>query len=176
MRWSSAFVSVTPPCSSMLARMRSSNATSLRASRAIPITGTSSRPWRAIPYNAGIVILYPRSPVAPNQHNASARPTGLCLLVMTTELLAHRGQQAVGELGVVAGLEAVEHCGRQHVDGHAGVHGGADRPPSLARVRDPTFETLERARLRQRVGRQVEEPRCDHAAAPPHLGDLGDVE
>ena len=47
---------------------------------------------------------------------------------------------------------------------------------ALAGIRDATAELFQLLVLGQRRGGQVEQPGRDHAATPPHLGDIGHVE
>ena len=56
------------------------------------------------------------------------------------------------------------------------VDRGGHRPAAFARVADATRELREVGRLLERGRGEVEQPRRDDAAAPPHLRDLGDVE
>ena len=64
----------------------------------------------------------------------------------------------------------------QHRRRHALVDRGDGRPPALTRIRHAAAELLELGRLVERDGRQVEQPGRDDAAAPPDLGDRGDVD
>ena len=97
-------------------------------------------------------------------------------LVMTAELRAHRRQHLV----------------RRRRRGHASRSGRTARTTAPARARPRRWPraassafaavadaALERVELRigdQRRRRQVEQPAGHHAAAPPHLGDRGEVE
>ena len=65
------------------------------------------------------------------------------------------------------------------------VRTGAGTPSSIAAIEvqrpSPESETRPRELVEvrdcaQRRGGQVEQPGADHAAAPPHLGDLGEVD
>ena len=98
------------------------------------------------------------------------------LLVVAAELLAHRRQQLVREVGGALGDEAVEQCGRDHRRGHAFVDRGGNRPSTFARVADPPAEGVEPGRRVQRRGGEVEQPRRHHTAASPDFGDLGHVD
>ena len=60
--------------------------------------------------------------------------------------------------------------------GHALVDRRDRGPAALAGVGDAAGEVREVGRFLQRRRGQVEQPGADHAAAPPDLGDLGDVE
>ena len=85
-------------------------------------------------------------------------------------------RQLVGEQSRALRLEAlVQRCG-EHRRGNALLDGGDRRPAALAGVGDATTELVEAGRAVKSRGSQVEQPRADHAAAPPHLGDGRDVE
>ena len=65
-----------------------------------------------------------------------------------------------------------QHVGRARLRRSAAMH----RPAALAGVGHPALEVGEVGDFAQRVRGEVEQPRRDDAAPPPHLGDLGDVE
>ena len=96
------------------------------------------------------------------------------LLQVPAEAEAHRRQRAVAELALAARLEARVEAGRDDGGGDALVDGGQHGPAPFARVRDAAGEALELGVLGQRLGGEVQQPRGDHAAAPPDLRDLGD--
>src|SRR5690242_3325604 len=98
------------------------------------------------------------------------------LLHVTAELEPQRGEHAVLELGLAARLEAREQRRGEHVGGYGLVDRGVERPAPLARVGDMTSEAIELGRARERTRGEVEQPRADYAAAPPQLGDLGELE
>src|SRR5262245_35024025 len=54
------------------------------------------------------------------------------LLGVAPELLAHRRQDLVRELGLAARLEPIDQRGREHMDGNALVDRGKHRPTALA--------------------------------------------
>ena len=77
---------------------------------------------------------------------------------------------------LVAGREARVERGGEDVCRHALLDRRDRRPAALARVRHAAGEVVEVGRLLQRRCGQVEEPRLDDAAAPPHLADRRHVE
>src|SRR2546422_1406093 len=78
---------------------------------------------------------------------------------MTAELVAHRGQQLVREVGLAAGAEALVQRRAQDGRRDGFVDRGGKRPPSFAGVRDAAFEAGEIGILGERGRGQVEEPR-----------------
>ena len=60
--------------------------------------------------------------------------------------------------------------------GHALLDSGVDRPATLARVRHAAGEVGQVRRGGQGGGGEVDQPRADHRAAPPHLGDVRHVD
>src|SRR6516225_5804692 len=62
------------------------------------------------------------------------------------------------------------------MSGHGLVNRGLDRPAPLARVRNSAFEFLQNRILDQGGGCQVEQPRGNHAATPPYLCDVWQIE
>ena len=95
---------------------------------------------------------------------------------VSAELKAHGREQFVLEVRLAARGEAFVERRGEHGHRHAFVDGGLDRPAAFARIRDSAREFGERGIFDQRGRRQVEQPRGDHAAAPPHLGDVAQVE
>ena len=88
---------------------------------------------------------------------------------MAAEFVAHGGEESVGVRALAAGREAAEEGGAEDRDGDAFVDGGEHGPAALAGVGDAAGEVVEVGVLRERVRRQVEQPRGDDAAAPPDL-------
>src|SRR4051794_37842861 len=127
----------------------------------------------------------PRSS-GPRRRRCGGRPAdtrgivarGLCrrLLEVPAEGEAHRRQDLVRELVLVARGEAREQRRGQPRRRHALVDRRVRRPAALARVRHPARELLELRALDERGRGEVEQPRADDAAAPPDLGDRRDVE
>ena len=64
----------------------------------------------------------------------------------------------------------------QHVGRHAFVDGGLDRPAPFARIGDSARELFQVRILDERRGGQVQQPRRDHAAAPPNLAHVAQIE
>ena len=98
------------------------------------------------------------------------------LLVVPAELEAHGRQQLVLEVRLAARREPLVEGGREDLGRDPLVDGRQDGPAPLAGVGDPPREPREVRRLEQRDRRQVEQPRGDDAAAPPDLGDVGEVQ
>src|SRR5262249_40921541 len=98
------------------------------------------------------------------------------LFEMATELVAHGREQLVPEVRLATRAEALVESRGEDRHRHCLVDGGPDRPPSLAGVRHPALEALERRVLDERRGRQVEEPGSDDASAAPHLSDVRQIE
>src|SRR5215471_660793 len=114
------------------------------------MTGTFKCPRLTIACSAGKIFLYARSPVAPKKTRASewepCIASSSCggLFQMSTELIAQRREQFIGEIGLAARAKTLIQRGRQDVRGHGLVEGGLDRPAPLARVRHPPGEVRQR--------------------------------
>src|SRR5438094_6189094 len=93
-------------------------------------------------------------------------------LEVPAELVTHGRKQLLLKIGLAARAEALVERGRENGYGHGLVDGGFDCPSSLARIRHPALEARERGVLEQRGRREVQQPRGDHTASPPHLRDL----
>src|SRR5712692_4436172 len=146
------------------------------------MTGTSRCPRRAIACSAGKIFLYARSPVAPKKTSASEWEASIAFsscggfFQVSAELVAQRREQFIGEICLAARAETLIQGGRQDVHGHSLIDGGLDRPAPLARVRHPSGEFCE-SRIRDQGGcREIQQPRRDHTAAPPHLHDVREIE
>src|SRR6266581_5306506 len=102
------------------------------------MTGTLRCPRCTIACSAGKIFLYARSPVAPKKTRASAwepciaSSSGGGFFQMSTELIAQRREQFVGEICLAARAKTLIQGGRQDVRGHGLVDGGLDRPAPLA--------------------------------------------
>src|SRR5438105_7345509 len=118
-------------------------------------------------------LRFVRSPVAPKitSVNRSSTTDGV-----TSELVAERGEEAVGEGVVAARPKAGVERGGDGGRGDRLLDGVLDGPPALARVLDVRLHGLEVRVLGERVGRQLEQPRSDHAAVVPERRDAGQVE
>src|SRR5438132_871264 len=120
---------------------------------------------------------YPYAPIASRVRACSRTSLASAYdFHVPAELEPHGGQHAVLEFRLSARAEALIERGGENGHGYRLVDGGLDRPASLARVRDPAGEFREGRILHQRGCRQIEQPRGDHAATPPHLGDLAQIE
>ena len=95
---------------------------------------------------------------------------------MAAEAEAHRREQLVAERMLDPAAIARVKGGGQHVGGHLLLHRGIDGPLALARVGDAAGEMLELLVLGEADRDQVVEPRRDDTAAPPYLGDIGQVQ
>src|SRR6476469_211040 len=73
------------------------------------------------------------------------------LLEVAAEALAHRGQDAVAEVGLAAGGEPVEQRGGEHGRRYALLDRCLDRPSALARVAHVAGVLVELRRLVQRL-------------------------
>ena len=74
---------------------------------------------------------------------------------VAAELFAHRGDQLAAVVTLAARAEAFVQRGSEHRHRHGLVDRGFDRPPPLARVRNPAREFGERGILGQGCRRQV---------------------
>src|SRR5512134_2059509 len=97
-------------------------------------------------------------------------------LAVAAEFVAERRQELVGEARRLARPEAGEQRRRQHMGRHRLLDRRIDRPAALAGILDHAGIALEALVLRQRLGGEIEKPRADDAAAPPQLGNVGEVE
>src|SRR5215470_18418009 len=146
------------------------------------MTGTCRCPRWTIACRAGKIFLYARSPVAPKKTRASEWATFIAssscggFFQVSTELIAQRREQFVGEICLAARAKTLIQRGRQDVRGHGLVDGGLDRPAPLARVRHPPGE-LRQSRIRDEGGRrEIQQPRRDYTAASPHLRNVREIE
>ena len=98
------------------------------------------------------------------------------LLDMAAELEAHRRQQRSAYSALPREFEARKQRRADHRRRHAFVDRRLQRPAALAGIRDAALEIRQLRVLPQRAGGEVEQPGADHAAAPPDLGDLRDVD
>src|SRR4029453_18844493 len=146
------------------------------------MTGTVRCPRLTIACRAGKIFLYARSPVAPKKTRASAWEPCIAfsscggLFQVSTELIAQRREQFIGEIFLAARAKTLIQGGRQDVRGHSLIDGGLDRPAPLARVRHPSGE-LRQSRIRDEGGRrEIQQPRRDDTTASPHLRDVREIE
>ena len=108
----------------------------------------------------------------------SGAGSGMLLrLLVAAEAVAHRREHLLGEGVLLARAEAREERGGQHLGRHRLVDRRLDGPAAFAGILDEAGVTARSvAILGQRRGGEVEQPGGDHAAAPPDLGDVGEVE
>src|SRR6266513_1389338 len=127
--------------------------------------------------SARAVFVPPTSParIITVRPRPSALPPGRPLDV-AAELLAHRREDLLGEGVVLPRSEADVERGGEHVHRDALFDRRHDRPAPLARVGDHARVVRERRVLDEGLRGEVEEPGRDDGAAPPNLGDVGDVE
>src|SRR5215470_3877250 len=149
---------------------------------ATPMTGTLRWPRLIIACNDGKIFLWARSPVAPKKTSASEWGTfilssSFCgFFQMPAKLITHRREQLVGKIRLAAGAESLIERRAQDVSRHRFVDGGFDCPAPLSGVRNSTFEFLQSRILDQGCRRQIEQPRGNHTAAPPHFSDVRQIE
>src|SRR5215831_9048787 len=162
-----------PPCFSTLSRARALSWSRFQPALATPITGTLSRPRRAIPCNAGKIFLYARSPVAPKKTRASELDSFMFdssfrgFFEMSAELETHRREQLVLIIRLAARTEALIERGGEHRHRYGLVDGGLDCPASFTGVGHAACKLLQVGILHKCRGGQVEQPRCNDAAAAP---------
>lgn len=94
---------------------------------------------------------------------------------MATELVAHGGQELIGELRLAARGEALVERRAQDRCRHTFVNRGGDRPAPFAGIGDASRELGEPGVGNQRSGREIQEPGPYDAAAAPDFGDVGKV-
>src|SRR2546426_8819339 len=95
------------------------------------------------------------------------------LLSVSAELVAHRRQNLVSEVGFTSGAEAFVECSSEDMRGDGLVNRGLDGPASLSRVRHAARKVREFRVLEQGSRGQIQQPRGNDAATAPHLGDIG---
>ena len=76
------------------------------------------------------------------------------------------------DAGAEAGIKRRGDHGRRHRLVHGRLHG----PAAFAAIIHLAAELLQVLRFGQRDGGQVQQPGRHHAAAPPDLGDIGDID
>src|SRR5215468_9038637 len=125
------------------------------------MTGVLRWPRFAMACSDGKIFLYARSPVAPKNTSASEwgllivkssvlRLVARALLEMPAELVAHRREQLVSEVGLAARAETLVEGGRQDVSRHGLVDRGLDRPAPFSGVRHAPGELRQRRVPKQR--------------------------
>src|SRR5262245_27170508 len=129
-----------------------------------PLTANVNRPWPAIaaaacPATYSAALPATASASGQTSIRSAIAPLHSLLLGVSAELLAHRGQQLVGEQVQAARPEPRIPRRRQGRCRNAHLDRGDRRPAPLARIGHPARELFEVGGGEQRVGRQVEQPR-----------------
>src|SRR4029450_5772612 len=92
------------------------------------------------------------------------------------ELVAHRGEQPVGKICLAARAKTLIQRSCQEMSRHTLVDVARDSRAPLARVPTLPCELPEGGISDQRERREAQQPRGEHAAAPPHLGNVREIE
>src|ERR1039458_6271834 len=95
---------------------------------------------------------------------------------VTTELLSHGGEHLLREGMILPRAEARIQGRRQHFGRNRFFDRRLNRPAPFAGILHEPAVLGERGILGQRHRRQVQQPRTHHAAAPPDLGNIRQVE
>ena len=95
---------------------------------------------------------------------------------MAAEPVAHGREQLALEIRLAARSEPRIKRRGKHRHRHTFINGGFNRPSAFAGVRHPARELRELGIFGERIRRQIQQPRSDDAAAPPHLGDVAQIE
>src|SRR6185437_4309670 len=104
-------------------------------------------------------------------------PAGGALDRVPPELVAQRGQHAIGEVAVAARAKARVQRRRDHRRRHVVLGRVGDRPAALARVLCVALDRLQLVAVGfERARRQFAQPRTYDRALAPEVGDLGVVE
>src|SRR5258708_24076428 len=98
-----------------------------------------------------------------------------CFSDVPAELISHRRQNFGREVTFAARGEALEERSREYRSRRGGFNRSENRPAAFAGIGDTPGETLERGLFKEGDGRQIEKPRSHHAAAPPHFGDVRQI-
>jgi hypothetical protein len=97
-------------------------------------------------------------------------------LDMSAESLAHRRKNFFCKCMLATRAKArVERRG-QDCGGDCLIDGGLDSPARLSGILDEPLIGTQRRILGESRGREIQQPRCDDAAAAPNLRYIGDVE
>src|SRR6266481_6361749 len=154
---------------------------------ATPTTGALRAPRFTMACSDGKIFLYARSPVAPKKTSASEWEfvtivssshfgLGVGFFDVSAELISHRGQELVGKISFSPRAESLVKGAGENRHRYRFVDRSLDRPPSFAGIRDMAGKLRQTWVLQQRVGRQVEQPGCDHASAAPYFRDVTQVQ
>src|SRR5206468_10412 len=107
-------------------------------------------------------------------------PTAIYTLSYTTlfrsEALAHRGEDLFGEGVLLARAEAHVQRRTEHVRRNGFLDCGEQRPATFAGILHVARVVAQVLVAGERHRGEIEEPRRHHTAAPPYLGNVGEVE
>src|SRR5437879_9193590 len=98
------------------------------------------------------------------------------LFDVSAELEAHRGQNFGRKIILAARGKSLEQRRRQYRGWCGGLDGRENRPAPFAGIGNAARKTIERRLFEKGDGGQVEEPRCDDAAAPPDFRNIREIE
>src|SRR5665213_2640638 len=103
------------------------------------------------------------------------RVNGLVTLDVPAKAKAHSREHFFSESMFLSRAKSgVERQG-EYVRWHRFLDRGFDGPAALAGILNKAGEILQLRILRQRRGAKIEQPRRNHTAAPPNLGDIRHV-
>src|ERR1700682_619846 len=94
---------------------------------------------------------------------------------MSSELKAHRREHLPGKVVFATRSKPLMDRGAEHRRRRAFVDRCGDGPTSFAGIRHMAGEAGQVRLFQQSIRRQVQQPRCDHAAAAPYLGDVSQI-
>ena len=97
-------------------------------------------------------------------------------LAVAAKARAHRRQDLLGEGVLLARAETRKQRRGQDFGRHRLVDRGIDGPAAFAGILDKAGVVVERVVLGKRRGGEIEQPGWDHAAAPPDLRNVGDIQ
>src|SRR5690242_10677140 len=100
----------------------------------------------------------------------------LLRFLVTAETGAHRGENLFGKGMFLARAKACKQCRGEDLRRHRLVDGGIDGPAALARILDKPGIGRKRLIFGKRRSGEIKQPGRDHAAAPPYLRDVSNVE
>src|SRR5579871_1130393 len=95
---------------------------------------------------------------------------------VSAKSLPHGGQDFFRKSMLPTRTESREERSRQHLSGYGFIDCRLQGPSTFSRILDEAGIGIETRIFRESGGREVEKPGGDYAAAPPHLGDIRNVE
>src|SRR6266404_2830923 len=98
------------------------------------------------------------------------------LFDVAAELKAHRGQYFCGKVVFAARRKPLEQRSGQNGRRRSGFDGGEYGPAAFAGIGDAAGKAFQSWLLEKRNRGQIEQPRCDHAAAAPYFRNVGKIE